>query len=130
LYSSVLLQLLFCTPPAYCYTLVAYYFSLGILLTCIDAAQTHHRKHMSCDCYPASPLVRWLLPSNSRPGPKENMLCDCYPLLCDVTTLHSNSLICGHKENTVPVLLASCMLRALSSCGSIHHNIVGFPFCM
>jgi hypothetical protein len=47
---------------------------------------------------------------------------DHYPLLlCDVTMLHGNGLICEHKENTALLLLAMCLLQALPSSGCTYH---------
>jgi hypothetical protein len=61
------------------------------------------------DRHAASLLARWLLPSKSPHKPTENMSSDRYPLfLC-----YSR----GQKENTVPLLLASCVLRPLASNG-------------
>jgi hypothetical protein len=75
----------------------------------------HHRKHMSCDCYPSL-----LCDVTAHAG---NMSRDRHVLLCDITAcvLHSNSPFV-YTENTVPVLLAECVLWALSSNGSTRHN--------
>jgi hypothetical protein len=53
----------------------------------IDAARTRITEDISRDRYPASPLTRWLLPSNGLGiGPTENTSHDRYPgLWCDVT---------------------------------------------
>jgi hypothetical protein len=52
-----------------------------------------------------------------------NMPRDSHVLLCDATerTLHSNSPF-ANEENTVPILLAACVLQVLSSSGSTCHN--------
>jgi hypothetical protein len=52
---------------------------------------------------------------------RKRMSRDRYPLLCDVHRAQQS--VRGHKENTAPVLLAACVLRALPSSGSIRHNI-------
>jgi hypothetical protein len=54
----LLLCLLLLTPPAYC-------FSFGLLLTYVDAARTRLTENISHDGYPASPLARWLLPTEN-----------------------------------------------------------------
>jgi hypothetical protein len=70
----------------------AYYYCLGILHTYIDAAHTHHRKHMSRVRYPASPLVSWLELQKTvtwplsivvwrHRGPKA-LLQHCWPRVC------------------------------------------------
>lgn len=82
---------------------------------------TFHRKHMSFDCYAASPLIRWLdlqkkyvtwslsdQPISALAGPTENTSRGRYPLLCDVTI--------GTK-NTAPALLVVCVLQAFPSNG-------------
>jgi hypothetical protein len=82
---------------------------------------THHRKHMSCDRYAASPLACWLLPSNSLRMNLQKTL-HVTTTLCCVTSLRKRKLR-GHRENTVVVLLATCVLRALPSNGFTCHNI-------
>jgi hypothetical protein len=79
-----------------------------------EGQTTHHRKRMSRDRY--RPL---LCDVTARVG---NMSRDGHVLLYDVTAraLHSNGPS-AYIENTVPVLLAACVLRALSSNGSTRH---------
>jgi hypothetical protein len=86
-------------------------------LTYIAEGQiTYHRKHMSRDRYPLL-----LCDVTACAG---NMSLDNHVLLCDVTSrmLHSNGSS-ANIENTVPVLLAMCVLWVLSSNGSTRHSI-------
>jgi hypothetical protein len=73
-------------------------------------------KHISCDPY--SLLLCNITVHPQANGHAGNMSRDRHMLLCDVTArmLHSNgpSVDIG---NTVPVLLAACVLRALSNRG-------------
>jgi hypothetical protein len=97
------------------------FYSLGILLTYIDAARTpvtentsrdryplltditaHHMKHISRDCYTASPLNRWLLPSTDH---IESTSRDRYPL---VVWRHC---ACASYADTQKTLLLYCLPR-------------------
>jgi hypothetical protein len=110
--SSLLLACFLLTPPAYCYTLAVYYCSLGILLTYIDAAwpQTQ-RKHISHDCYLASPLARRL-------EDRKHTSHDSYPLFwwrnctCAEACLSSRCLEAGCTSPLFYCCMLNCMCVA------------------
>jgi hypothetical protein len=65
----------------------------------------HHRKHMSRDSHPASPLARWLNLQKTRHVIVKHFVVSSPRMF----KLH------GHKENTATVLLAVCVLPAVPS---------------
>jgi hypothetical protein len=82
----------------------------------------HHRKHMSCNRYPASPLA--YIKHKSRDCCAGSPLAHWLDLqkTWHVTTSHCCVAHCRHKENNAPVLLATCVLQASPSNGFTCHN--------
>jgi hypothetical protein len=87
----------------------------------------------SRDRYPASPLARWLLPSNGLGADlQKTSACLTFSIVvwrhrarvnlpsarC-MTTVRTRT-----TENTAPALLAACVLRTLPGSGSIRHTIL------
>jgi hypothetical protein len=80
----------------------------------------HDRKNMSRDRY--TPLLCDVTACARADGSAGNMSHDGQVLLYDVTTRESHSnRPSAYIENIVPVLLAACVFRALSSNGSTRH---------
>jgi hypothetical protein len=120
LFSFALLKLIACLLYS---SLLPYFSSLLLysgrfLLQLKNSAHLYRRgtdtdlQKTSHDCYRASPLARWLDLQKTR-----HMIANhC----CDVI---EHTQAAGNRDNTAPVLLAVCVLRALPSNGFTSHNI-------